>query len=57
MAINTGHTRRQPDGFWTYQNPALASEAAARNKYRLGNILKTHLGREVSYSELRDLRM
>lgn len=95
-ADNTGHIRRQPDGFWTYQNPALSSEAAARNKYklappvtdmlpvyveharplllkpeddtllgmpsnhiqvRLGNILKTHLGREVSYSELRELRL
>ena len=32
---NTGHIRRQPDGFWTYQNPALSAEATARNKYRL----------------------
>lgn len=93
---NTGHIRRQPEGFWAYRNPSVSAEAAARSEYRLappvedvlpayveharplllkpgddtllgmpsnhiqvrlGNMFKTHLGREVSYSELRALRL
>lgn len=93
---NTGHIRRQSEGFWIYCNPAVSSNEASKNKYmlaqsvgevlpfyveharslllkpeeetllgmpsnhiqvRLGNIFKRHLGREVTYSELRELRL